>query len=104
MTLGDIKAALGAVDPGIRYGWSMGRGQDYTWWETVRRLPMMADDRHVEEAWAFTVHRFTRRVDDPVAPALFAALDAMPGIAVAWATTPDPGTEYIHHIYDCEAV
>ena len=104
MTIGEIKAALGAVDPEIRYGWTMGKGQDYTWWETVRRLPIVADDCYIEEGWSFVVHRFTRRADDPVAPALFRALDAMPEFAVSWATSPDPGTEYIHHVFDCEAV
>lgn len=104
MTLRDIKSVLAAVDPSIRFGWSMGTGADYSYWEPTGRLPLTADDRHVEEGWTFVVHRFTRREDDPVAPALFSALDQNPNIAVSWQITPDPGTEYIHHIMDCEAV
>ena len=104
MTLREIKAVLAAVDPGVRFGWSMGTGADYTYWEPHGRLPLTADDRHVEEGWAFTVHRFTRREDDPVAPALFAALDGNPNIAVTWNIDTEAETGYIHHILDCEAV
>lgn len=104
MTLVEIAALLGAVDPGIRFGWSMAKGEDYTYWEPTRRLPMVADDHHAEEGWAFYVHRFTRRADDPIAPALFAALDGQPNVTVGWTQAPERETGYIHHIFTCEAV
>jgi hypothetical protein len=47
-------------------------------------------------------HRFTKSDSDPVAPALFAALDAEPSVTVRWLQDYEPSTGYIHHIFDCE--
>lgn len=102
MTKAEIKALIVSVDPGARHRFSMEKGKDYTYWNETHRLPLMSDDEHDEEAWAFVVHRFTKDDNDPVAPALFAALDAEPSVAPAWRQDFEPETGYIHHIFDCE--
>lgn len=102
MTLGEIRDLLVSVDPDIRHHFSAEETVDYTYWENTRRLPLIADDRH-EEAWAFTVHRFTRDEFDPIAGRLFTALDTEPNVTVRY-TGPvyEPDSGYLHHIYDCE--
>lgn len=101
MTLSDIQALVASVDPEARHYFSTGKGQPYTYWEETSRLPLMSDDVH-QEAWRFTVHRFTKAEDDAVAAALFAALDADPGVAVAHNVDYEPDSGYIHHIFSCE--
>lgn len=101
MTTAEIKALIITVDSNARHRFSMAKGEDYTYWEETRRLPLISDDLH-EEAWAFVVHRFTKSDADTVAPALFTALDGDPRVAVKWIQDYDPDTGYIHHIFDCE--
>lgn len=101
MTLDEIKTLLAEVDPDIRHYWTMGTGADYSFWEETRLLDFTADGHHAD-AWAFTVHRFTKTEGDPVALALFRALDADPRIAVRVDVDHEPETGYIHHIFSCE--
>lgn len=102
MTLQEIKALLGAVDPDIRKGFSMEEDRDYSYWEETRRLPMSSDDRHDEEGWAFYVHRFTSDEYDPVALRFFEILDGCDNVTVKWTKDHDKDTGVIHHIFDCE--
>jgi len=103
VTLTEIKELLVAVDPHIRHYYSMEERQDYTYWEETDRLPFTADGLHVE-GWTFYVHRFTRDSQDAVATALFSVLDADPRIALSHTVAYEPESEYIHHIYRCEAL
>ena len=105
MTLAEIKALVAAVDPLARHYASASRpGESYTVWRETRRLDTSADGGHAEEAWAFTVDRYTKSEADPVAAALFAALDGDDRVAVSHLVDYEPDTGYIHHIYDCEAI
>ena len=103
MTKDEIRQTLVAIDGGVKHYWSAGNGKAYTYWEETDRLPFMRDDMH-EEAWAFTVHRFTKDEYDDVADRIFDALDREAGIAVRHSVDYEPDTGYIHHIYDCEAI
>lgn len=102
MTLSEIKTLIAGVDPAARHYYSAADGTDYTVWEERDLLPLVGDDHHIAEGWAFYVHRFTKREDDPVAAALFRALDAAPEIAVSYTADQEPDTGYIHHIFRCE--
>ena len=106
MTLGAIKDLLVAVDPNIKHYFSMGNGEDYSWWEESEPLPHTANNRHpdLDMGWRFYVHRFTRTEGDPVALAFFEALDDNPATAVRWNIDFENDTGYIHHIFTCEAV
>lgn len=104
MTLSEIGDVVSAVDAEARHYFTMATGRDLTYWEETRRLPLMADDVHVEEGWAFYVHRFCKSEDDEIAERLFAALSADPRIAFTYITDYEPDTGYIHHIFECEAV
>ena len=106
MTLSEIRTLLASVDPEIKHYFSAADGKNYTYWEETQRLPFMADDRHdpADAAWRFYVHRFTKTENDPVAPALFKALDESTGIAVRWTVDFEPDTGYIHHIFECEGM
>lgn len=101
MTTAEIKTLIISVDPNAKHRFTMEKGRDYTYWQETHRLPLTSDDEH-EEAWAFVVHRFTKSDSDPVAPALFAALDAEPSVTVRWLQDFEESTGYIHHIFDCE--
>jgi hypothetical protein len=102
VTLAEIKAVVLSADPTAEHYESSKRNSDsYTVWREVRRLAATADDRHIE-GWAFQVDRFTRAEGDPVAEALFEALDASDRVAVHYEADYEQDTEYIHHIYDCE--
>lgn len=103
MTRSEIKTLLKDVDPNIRHHYSMrDDGADYTVWEETEREGLIADDHHAEEGWKFYVHRFTKNENDPIAAALFLALDAAPEIGVSEEIDHEPETGYIHHIYTCE--
>lgn len=104
MTLDEIKALIAGVDPAARHYYSAADGRDYTVWEETDRLPLVGDDHHIAEGWAFYVHRFTKQEGDPIAAALFAALDAAPEIAVSHTVDMEPDTGYIHHIFTCQGV
>ena len=101
MTIADIKSLLVSVDPSVSHYFSISSQKDYTYWEETKRLPSISDDVH-QEAWRFYVHRYTHLEDDPVADALFRALDADPRIAVAHTVDPIREEGIIHHIFECE--
>ena len=102
MTVDEIKALLVSVDPSIKHYFTMGKGPAYTYWAEDKRLPLVSNDRHSDEGWRFYVHRFTKREDDPIATALFQALDADDRVAVSRQTDYEADTGYIHHIFTCE--
>ena len=102
MTLREIKTLVVSADPDIRHYFSEEKGRDYSYWEEIRRLAFMSDDRH-EEAWRFAVHRFTRAENDPVAKRILDVLDGDDRVAVAYeVAVQDDG--WIHHIYICEGL
>lgn len=101
MTLEDIRRLVITVDPQISHHRSESRTENYSYWEESRLLPYLADDRH-EEAWGFTVHRYSRLEDDPIARAFFRALDADPRVAFSYLVDYDRESGYVHHIFDCE--
>lgn len=104
MTKSEIKALLVTADPDIRHYFSMSTAEAYSYWEETRRLPFTADDVHdaADQAWKFYVHRYTKTEDDPVAQALFDALDADPRTTVRWTISPERVDGYIHHSFECE--
>ena len=104
MTLYELQALLAGIDPEIRHGWTMASGRDYTYWEETERLPLTADDLHIETGWVFYVHRFSKAGIDPVAEDFFRTLDAMPNLAVGQTGSFEPDTGYTHTIFRCEVV
>ena len=105
MTLGEIKALLVSADSGIKHYFSMHGDEDpYSYWEETRQIGRVRDDRHsaADQAWRFYVHRYTKTEGDPVAAAIFEALDADPRTTVAWRTDFDKSSGFIHHIFECE--
>lgn len=103
MTKEEIRQKLVAIDAGVKHYFTAGTGKNYTYWEETRRLPFTRDNEH-EEAWAFTVHRFTKDEYDDTADRIFETLDRDDRIAVSHTVDYEPDTGYIHHIFDCEAV
>ena len=101
MTLDEIRALVVSADVHVQHYESRATGEDYTTWRETGRLSYLADDQHLE-GWHFQVDRFTRDEHDPVAAALFAALDADDRVTVAHLVDYEPDTGYIHHIFDCE--
>ena len=104
MTLAEIAAMVSGVDPEARHYYATAPPRDYTYWEETRQLPLMADDVHAEEGWRFYVHRFTRAEEDPVTASLKAAFEADPRVAFSHTVDNEKDSEYIHHIFECEAV
>lgn len=104
MTLTELQAMLAGIDPDIRHGWTMATGRDYTYWEETDRLTLAGDDRPVESGWVVYVHRFSKRNVDPVAEAIWEALNALPNVAVQQADSYEPDTGYTHHAFRCEVV
>lgn len=101
MTLSEIKALVLAVDPNAQHYDSAKKGPAYTVWRELRPLPFMADGRH-QGGIGFQIDRFTKAEDDPIASALFAALDEDPRVAFEEVIDYESDTRYIHHIFDCE--
>ena len=103
MTLTEINEILTAVDPQIKHYFSMSKTDAYTYWEETKYLPFINDGRYDEDKpIRFYVHRFTRTEEDPVAEALFSALDQNDRIAVDRTVDYDKESNYIHHIFECE--
>ena len=101
MTLDEIRALVVSADAHAQHYESRATEEDYTTWRETGRLPYLADDQHLE-GWRFQVDRFARDEHDPVAAALFAALDADDRVAVQHLVDYERDTGYIHHIFDCE--
>lgn len=104
MTLSDIRALLVTADPNIRHYFSMSKADGYTYWEETRRLGTVGDNGYLEEdqGWRFYVHRFTKSENDPVVAALSTVLNADPRTAFIHTVDPDPESDYVHHIFECE--
>lgn len=100
MTREEIAALVLTADPNAQRYASTRRG-NYTKWAEYRRLEYMADDEHIE-GWAFQVDRFTKDEDDPIADAIFEALDKDERVSVQHLVDYEQETGYIHHIFDCE--
>lgn len=104
MTAEDVKALVLSVDPRAqRYDSADRSGPDYTTWRDLGPLDLMAEGRH-QGGLSFQVDRYTKTQDDPVAAALWEALDSDDRIAVYYRVDYERDTRYIHHIYDCEGV
>ena len=102
MTLREIQALVVSVDPSAGHYESASKGRDgYTVWREVRRLGLSCDDGHAE-GWAFQIDRFSKVEGDPVAAALFDALEADDRVAFEYLVDYETDTRWIHHIYDCE--
>ena len=105
MTLAEIQALVVSVDTNSGHYESAYAGSDaYTVWREFRRLPEHANDHFADEGWAFQIDRYTKTENDPIAAALFAALDADDRVAFAYQVDYEPNTGYIHHIFDCEGL
>jgi len=104
VTVQDVKALLTAADPGIRRFMSAALTGNYTIWEETGRPGLVADNRYAARKLTFEVRRYTRLEDDPTAAAIDAALDACPDIAYTWETSQVAGTDYIRHVFACEAI
>lgn len=102
MTLEDIKAIVLQGDPEAKHYASTKRG-DYTVWREFQRLPHTSDGVH-DGGWKFQIDRFTKAEADSIADNIKAALDAHDNVAYSYLVDYEPDTEFIHHIFDCEAV
>lgn len=104
MTLEDIRELVAAIDPtAARYESAKKNSEAYTVWNETRMLDLMREDRH-EPAWAFQIHYFTKRENDPMADKIFEALEDDPRVAFEYLTDYEPDTGYIHHIFSCQGV
>ena len=101
MTTEDIRELIVSVDPAAQRYESTNTGGNYTVWREFERLATLADNVH-PEAWSFQVDRFTHEEDDPIASALWNALDNDPRVSVRHIVDYEQETRYIHHIFDCE--
>ena len=102
MTLSEIQALVVSVDnKAAHYESASPNKTGYTVWYEYKRLDMLADDRHAE-AWAFQIDRFTKTENDPIAAALFEALEADDRVAFEHRVDYENDTRWIHHIFDCE--
>ena len=105
MTLNEIKAIVVALDANAGHYESAYQGSAaYTVWRELRQLPIMGDNRHAAEAWAFQIDRFTKAEGDAIAAAIRQALDADPRVAYHYEVDYEQNTGYIHHIFDCEGI
>lgn len=104
MTLTNIRELVASIDPNIRHYFSMGTGEAYTYWEETERLPLVADNHHIEEGWRFYVHRFTKTETDAIADLIFSTLDNDPRVSVRHTVDHEDDTGYIHHIFECEGI
>jgi len=103
MTLEGFKALILAADPeATRYEGN--RKGNYTVWREYGMKPLAADNHHADRAMKVQVDRFTKIEDDPVADALFAALDGRDEVAFEYLVDYEVDTGYIHHIFDCEVI
>lgn len=101
MTLKEIAAFLTDIDPDISHYESMEKRDPYSFWRETRPLSFMADGVH-QEGWRFYVHRYSREEEDPVAAALWAALEQSDRFTVSYEKDYIPEKDMIHHIFECE--
>ena len=78
-------------------------GQSYTVWQEIQRAGLLADNKRPCKSWRFQIDRFTKNENDAIAQQLEEALEADPRITYNYVVDYEPGTGYVHHIFDCEA-
>lgn len=101
MNLEDIQFFCASIDPDIRHYFTTETKKNYSYWEEINVLPLLADDHH-EPAWRFAIHRFTRIERDPVVRRLFDVLENDDRIAYSYTSDFEQDTGYIHHVFTCE--
>lgn len=102
MTPSEVRAFLLSVDPTAeRYESSRTGSEAYTVWRELGPGQYYADGQ-TQGVTRFQVDRFTKTEDDPVATALWIALEDSDDIAFDYQVDFEPDTGYIHHIFDCE--
>lgn len=102
MTCTEIKNFLVGVDPTIeRYESSRSNKNAYTVWYELGTTDHFADGENAGIT-RFQVDRFTKKENDTVAAAIYAALQDRDDIAFHYDVDYEPDTGYIHHIFDCE--
>lgn len=101
MTLKEIAEFLTDIDPDISHCESMEKREPYSFWKETRPLSFMADGVH-QEGWRFYVHRYTREEEEPIAAALWAALEQSDRFTVSYVKDYIPEKDLIHHIFECE--
>lgn len=102
MTLEEIKTLVLSADPAAKHYETAKEGA-YTTWQERRKLGLLSDDEQ-QEAWAFTIDRWTPEENDPVADRIEDALKNAPGAAYMRETLYDAESGYIHHVFTCEGV
>lgn len=102
ITLAQVKAIVLEGDPAAKHYFHTARG-NYTTWHEYMRLPETSDDVH-GGGWRFQIDRFTKDEDDPVAAQIESVLSEHPNVAYSYQVDFETDTEYIHHIFDCEAI
>lgn len=104
MTVKDIEEFVALIDPQARHYETAKDGSDFTVWMEYKAIGLDADDIMAIHGWKFEIARFTRTEYDPMAAAIFAALQNDPRIAVKnYDVEYTAKTGYIEHRFDCEA-
>lgn len=103
MTVKQIAALVGSVDPYARHYYNPHDGTDYTKWQEYQRIGQAGDD-HWGDGWKFQIDRYTKQEYDPTAEAIETALKNAEGVAYNYLVDYEQDSGYIHHIFDCEGV
>lgn len=103
MTVKDIEALVGSVDPQSRHYYNPHDGTNYTRWMEYKQIGEAADDTY-GTGWKFQIDRYTKQEYDPIAADLEKALKEKVGVAYRYMVDFEQDSGYIHHIFDCEGV
>ena len=101
MTIEDIRQLVLKADPNASHYESTEKGTAYTTWHEFDRDPLWGDNDTAEDGWRFQVDRFTKLDTDPMVDTIWQTMKAEPRVAVEHIVMPDPGTEYVHHVFSC---
>ena len=102
MTLREIKALVTSTDPDAKHYTVATNGANFTRWQEYEYIGQPADDEY-GDGWKFQIDRFTHDEFDAIAETIKETLKHTPGVAFGYMVDYEQESDYIHHIFSCEA-
>lgn len=103
MTVEEIRAFVGGIDPDAKHYYAVLDGKSYTVWAETERTGLDEDDGIGELGWDFEIVRYTQDEYDPMPDRIEKALLAHPLIACRRRVDAEPQSGYIVHSFTCSA-
>lgn len=103
MTIKQLRTFVQSIDQDAKHYYTTLDGDSYTVWAETNRTGIDANNGLAEKGWQFEIIRYTQDEFDDMPERIEVALDEHPTAAYSYRVEVDAESEYVMHIFDCEA-